>query len=95
MGNKRNGLEKNDNTVPYKYWLAFRSGTTEWSARIAVSKEVLSTLEHGKTYTSQELKVLPILGIPSKIQFIVEEIKWYLVKESNFRNLRVKQTFYH
>ncbi len=66
--------------VAYSYWLALRSGTTEWNARLLVPADILPTLEHGKTYTARELGLtwLPMTRPgekgPGKFQFIVERL---------------------
>jgi len=62
------------------YWLALRSGTTEWNARTFVPEEILITLEHGKNYTAKELGLTWMLKtranekLPEKFQFIVEKL---------------------
>lgn len=64
----------------YQYWLALRSGTTEWNSRAFVPNSVLKTLEHGKYYTPQELNLTWMLKtrsnerLPSQFQFIVEKL---------------------
>lgn len=68
-----------------RYWLALRSGTTEWNARVIVDKDKLKTLEHGKIYNTRELIGYTvcghpdpqplIMGLPEKVQFIVEDLR--------------------
>jgi hypothetical protein len=65
--------------VRFDYWLALRSGTSEWSARTFVPESILNTLDHGKTYTRAELGIAKIwqhtsLKLPDKMQFIVEKL---------------------
>lgn len=67
------------NQIRYDYWLALRSGTTEWNARVFIPKKILRTLEHGKMYTFKELGIDPIwqctfAKLPEKLQFIVEKL---------------------
>lgn len=64
----------------FDYWLALRSGASEWNARVFLQREILVTLEHGKTYTRQEVSANPIwqgtkLKLPEKFQFIVEDLR--------------------
>lgn len=66
--------------VRFDYWLALRSGTSEWNARMFVPWSLLITLEHGKTYTRADLNINPAcqdtaLRLPDKFQFIVEKIR--------------------
>lgn len=65
--------------ICYGYWLCLRSGTHEWNARVFVPRSILITLQHGKTYTRQELLISEdwqdsSLKMPEKLQFIVEKI---------------------
>lgn len=60
-------------------WLALRSGTCEWNARIFVPKDILQTLEQGKTYTRDQLGIArdwqnTSLKLPEKLQFIAEKL---------------------
>lgn len=61
-------------------YLALRSGTTEWDARLFVPADILATLEHGRTYTAAELGLTWLLTTrtgekpPGKFQFIVEPL---------------------
>lgn len=73
--------------VRFDFWLALRSGSKEWNARMIVDTNKLKTLEHGKTYNTRDLigygvdlskpfsEQPLILGLPEKVQFIVEDLR--------------------
>lgn len=63
-----------EGTRHYRYWLALRSGTTEWNARTFVPAEKLVTLEPGKAYKPEEICSWLPGKAPAKVQFIVERL---------------------
>lgn len=71
---KRDISEWAKGKVRYDYWLCLRSGTAEWDARTFVSKSLLNTLEHGKTYKTEDIASWWLGKMPEKVQFIVEPL---------------------
>lgn len=68
-----------DKRPPFSFWLALRSGSSEWNARIFLPDNILKTLEHGKIYTRKDLGIHEVwqytfLKFPEKFQFIVESL---------------------